>query len=254
MWWHSVGGQTLILLTEHLWSLAVEEQFYLVWPVVILLVRDRRRLMWVALALALTAPVTRAVLLAQGAGYAATYKITACRADSLLGGAWLALAVRGALRERLLRWAPWVFLAGLAGCFAIVIQTGNFDWEVNRTVNLVGFSVVAVTSGAWLAMSLQTGRVAARLMNAGWLRFFGKYSYGIYVLHMPLGAAVQRWLMPWVNVHVRNKAALHLTEMALVMCVTVPMAMLSFKFFERPFLQLKRYFEYQRSRGQSYPA
>lgn len=98
LWWH--GLQTAVAQpTDHLWSLSVEEQFYLVWPVLIFFIRDRKKLLWTAAILALMAPVTRILLLAHGASFTATYKLTICRADSLLAGAWLALIVRGNLRD-----------------------------------------------------------------------------------------------------------------------------------------------------------
>ena len=241
LWWHTQSGKTLIDLTNHLWSLAVEEQFYLVWPFVVFAVRDRRKLMGLAVLLALSAPAVRMVMIAHGASVDALYKSTICRADSLLGGAWVALAMRGGLRERLTRWAPAVFLLGLTACLVIGVRAGNFDYEVNPTVRSAGFSLVALTSAAWVAMMLRAG-VPSRLMSARWLRFFGRYSYGIYVLHMPVEAFVQRMLAPLLRAHLHSKAGLHLVELALTMGITLPTAMASFRFYETPFLNLKRYF------------
>ncbi len=87
----------------------MEEQFYLVWPVLIFWIRDRRRLIFAAVALAAMAPVTRLLLLHHGATFEATYKLTFCRADSLLAGAWLALMLRGGMRDTVLRYAAPVF-------------------------------------------------------------------------------------------------------------------------------------------------
>ena len=240
LWWHTRSGPTLIDLTNHLWSLAVEEQFYLVWPFVVFAVRDRRRLMWAAVILGLMAPAARLLLLAHGASVDTLYKMTICRADSLLSGAWVALAMRGGMRERVLRWAPVVFCLGLIGCLAIGIRAGNFDYEVNTTVRGIGFTLVALTSAAFVAMALRAG-LAARVMSLGWLRFFGKYSYGIYVFHMPVDTLVLTVLMPWVNAHLHSKAGRHLVQLGLAVGITVPLAMLSFRYFETPFLKLKRY-------------
>ena len=90
-WWRQGRDSVLITCTNPLWSLATEEQFYLVWPFLVLLVRNRARLAWLALGLALLAPLMRVLLLAHGAPIDEAYKMTICRADSLLGGAWLAL-------------------------------------------------------------------------------------------------------------------------------------------------------------------
>ena len=249
----AAGVQRMVELTNHLWSLAVEEQFYLVWPFVIYAVRERRRLMWVVAGLALVSPLSRAILLAHGASFEETYKLTLCRADSLLGGAWLALAVRGPARDRILRWAPLGFGVGQAACLAVAFHTGNFDFEANRTVNLAGFSLVAMAAMSWVAMALRPGPLA-RVMTWRWLRFLGRYSFGIYVLHMPVAAALDRWVTPSVRAHIHSKLLLHLATMALAVALTIVLAMASFWGFEKRMLGLKRYFDYDRARGVSYPA
>ena len=245
LWWHSTTGKTLIDLTNHLWSLAVEEQFYLVWPLLVFAVRDRRRLMILALVLAALAPVSRAILMAHGASVDAIYKTTICRADSLLGGAWVALAVRGGLRARVLRWAPLGFGVGLAACLAIAFHSGNFDYEVTPLVRSAGFSLVALVSASWIAMVLRAGQ-AARLMSPRWLTFVGKYSFGIYVYHMPIAALVAYAAMPGVKAHVHSKLFVHIVELALNLGVTIPLAVVSFRSYEAPLLSLKRYFNYER--------
>jgi peptidoglycan/LPS O-acetylase OafA/YrhL len=242
LWWHTTGGQPLIYLTDHLWSLAVEEQFYLVWPFVIFAIRDRKKLLWTALLLALMAPVSRTIMLSHGADLNATYKMTICRADSLLGGAWLALVMRGSARERVLKFAPFLFWLGLCACGLIAWKTSNFDFEVNRTVNLVGYSFVAIASTSFIAMALRPGGAVVWTMSFRWLRFLGKYSYGIYVLHMPVLAA--KLLVPTLQQHIHSKAVFHLATSAIVMAVTIPLAMLSYKFYEQPFLSLKSFFNY----------
>ncbi len=241
LWWHMTSGSTLMELTNHLWSLAAEEQFYLVWPVVVFAVRDRRRLMWAAVVVGAMAPAARLGMMAHGASVDAVYKMTMCRADSLLAGAWVALAVRGPARERVLRWAPLVFAMGLAGCVAIGVRAGNFDYELNAAARGWGFSLVALTSAAWVTLSLRGGWTS-RLMTAGWLQFMGKYSFGIYVLHVPVGVLVASVLMPALRTQVHGKAVLHVLQLGLAAGITIPLAMGSFVFLEMPFLRLKRYF------------
>jgi peptidoglycan/LPS O-acetylase OafA/YrhL len=140
--------------TGHLWSLAVEEQFYLVWPVVVFLVKDRRKLMGIAACLVVLAPVVRVALLAHGSSFDEVYRYTICRADSLLAGAWLALAVRGPMRDRIFRAAAPCFWIALVICCGIGAMTGNFDWETNYTVNAYGYSAVSLASVAIIAMAL----------------------------------------------------------------------------------------------------
>ncbi|HEU4637033.1 MAG TPA: acyltransferase [Edaphobacter sp.] len=239
LWWHAPQVGMLRGLTVHLWSLAVEEQFYLVWPVLVFLVRDRRKLMWVAFGLALMAPLVRTALLMHGAGFATTYTSTICRADSLLSGAWLALAVRGERRNRLARLAPITFWIAILCCVAIAWKTGTFSWDKNVLVNTVGYSALAVAATSLIAMALRPNSAATAIVDISPLRWLGKYSYGIYVLHPLLGVLY----LPWLLAHVHGKIAQHVVTAIGTLAVALPAAWLSYHFYERRFLKLKRYFE-----------
>ncbi len=248
-WWRQGRETMLISFTNPLWSLATEEQFYLVWPFLILLVRKRARLGWIALGLALLAPLVRVLLLAHGAPIEETYKMTICRADALLGGAWLALQMRGPWREKVLRFAGPAFLLACAGCLAIAWRNGSFDFEEVRAINQCGFSILAVATTSLLAMAQLPATLVSRAMRAPALRFMGKYSYGLYVYHPLVQSACEEWLNPVLKTHVHSKIVIHVLFLAVVMGVTIPLAMVSYRFFEMPFLKLKRYFNYARSRS-----
>jgi len=253
LWWH--GLQTAVALpTDHLWSLSVEEQFYLVWPVLIFFIRDRKKLLWTAAILALMAPVTRILLLAHGASFTATYKLTICRTDSLLAGAWLALIVRGKLRDTVLRYAGPTFGLAMLLCGIIAWKSGNFDWENNWAINAFGYSILAIASTSLIAMALRPHSITARMMRAKALRFLGKYSYGIYVYHEMVSILVVWLARDFLQHHIHSKSLYHIAFMACVLLITIPLAMLSFHFYEQPFLKLKRYFNYPPRKEQREPA
>jgi peptidoglycan/LPS O-acetylase OafA/YrhL len=237
-WWHGSQSVQIKNATGHLWSLAVEEQFYFVWPFIVFWVRERRRLLWIALGLALLSPITRILLLAHGATLEATYKLTICRCDSLLTGAWLALAVRGPRRSAVLRAAVPAFWVAALLCLAIAIRSGDFFWETNRTVNTIGYSLLAICGTSLIAIVLRTGFTAS-IMSSRILRWFGKYSYGIYIIHMLIGGLY----MGFLTSHIHSKVMLHAAIPLANLMVTLPLAWLSFRFYEQPFLRLKRYFE-----------
>ncbi|QNI36966.1 acyltransferase family protein [Edaphobacter albus] len=238
LWWHGSQVAAIKDITGHLWSLAVEEQFYLVWPVIVFLVRDRRKLLWVALALAFTAPVTRMILLAHGANFEATYKLTICRSDALLAGGWLALAIRGKHRESILRAAAPVFGLAVVACLIIAWKTGSFNWEDNRLINGLGYSILALASTSLIAMALVPGSRTASIMNWSVLRWLGKYSYGIYIFHQMMGVIYAAFL----QTHIHSRGGLHAAILICNLMLTFPLAWLSFRFYERRFLRLKRYF------------
>jgi peptidoglycan/LPS O-acetylase OafA/YrhL len=248
LWWNGANLRA-VELTNHLWSLAVEEQFYLVWPIVIFLVRDRRRLLWVAVLLAAAAFGTRAYLLAHGANFGVTYTLTICRADSLLSGACLALAVRGERKSTVLRLAGPAFAIAVLICGVIAWRAGGFDWEESAAVNLYGYSIIAIGSTAFIAMSLRSYSLTAKAMNLIFLRFLGKYSYGIYIFQHILAVCADLTLVPFLASHTRSRFLIRILTIVTVLSATIGLAWLSYHFYERRFLNLKRYFNESPSRS-----
>ncbi len=247
LYWHSVNPLLpLVRTTEHFWSLAVEEQFYLLWPVIVFLVRRREALLWVAAAGAVSAPVLREWMLAHGADFGLCYTLTICRTDSLLCGGWLALAIRGPLRTRILASGPWIFALGVAACAGIAIATGNFDFGVNRTINGIGYSLLAVTACGLIAMANRPHSHAFHRLSVRPLRFLGRYSYGIYVWHWILLSLADDRILPRLRETLSSGPLAHVVVSLCVLLTTIPVAMLSFHAYEKPFLQLKRFLNYDR--------
>ncbi len=242
LWWHGHVPGLVANFTSHLWSLAVEEQFYLIWPLVILLVPSRRALLWLAASIVVLSPALRYLLLTHGAPFQATYKLTICRADGLLAGAWLATALRGPQRATILRFAPVTLSLGILGCLAIAFTNGTFDFQSSRAVNVFAYSALAVTGASLIGVALSPSTWIARGLRLSPLRFFGQYSYGLYVLHQVVAAAVEYRFGGLLRSSFHSKPLLHLVFITVVLAITIPLAMFSYHFFERPFLRLKRLF------------
>lgn len=183
---------------RHLWSLAIEEQFYLVWPLVLAgLLRLVGRRRWaiaavVALATAASAAVMRS-LHDPIADASRVYYGTDTRAHTLLAGVLLALAFdragRGtALRGRALtaRWSRSVDAAGITGLAFLlwaVAGVGDTDaWLYER----FGFLLVAVAAVGLVAASVQPRGVIRSLFAVPPLPWIGRLSYGLYLWHWPV--------------------------------------------------------------------
>jgi len=247
-----IGHGSIFYYTNHLWSLAVEEQFYLLWPLFVFLIHGRKKLMNVALALAGFALGLRIFLILHGGlVWIVPYKFTPCRMDSLLIGAWLALAMRGKNTERILNAARFLLPTALSLMTIIVLRTGNFDWITNRSVNLIGYSLSAVASASLIALSLRPDSLAERLFDVGWLRFLGKYSYGIYVWHLFIAELIGVGPRLYLDRHLHSKALGLIGSAFLIGCISILVALLSYHLYEVQFLRFKKYFNYSSSKRPS---
>lgn len=235
----------------HFWSLAVEEQFYLLWPLVVLLC-GRRRFITICLLVVAAAMALRIGWrwydASKQAGIA-VYVLTLTRMDGLAIGALLAILARDqAGIARLARWARPVFPIGLLGVATIfVVRRGFISHDV--IVQMVGYSVVAIAAGAGLvlAVAAKPGSLTHRFTTHRWMVALGRYSYGIYVLQF-----VCRLTWDWSFVSHPPKlwgyefpAA---TAIFLILsAVAILLGALSWHLFERPILRLKDRFPYDRS-------
>ena len=244
---------------DHFWSLAVEEQFYLCWPLLVFLVRGRRRLIALALALSGIALVLRIVMYLHGSSPLLIFMLTPCRMDTLLLGGLVALVVRGNSD-----WIPRRWMLPVALIAALVIATYTL-WHLGTDMRdfffgaTFGYSVIALGCVAVLIASLEPESVAHRIFRWSWLRSLGKYSYGIYVLHIfvshavsmlaerVLGTSLRIWLTP----HLHSRPLAVLVEFAFNATAVFLAAFLSYHLYEVHFLRLKQYFGYRKNSAQT---
>lgn len=167
---------------DPLWSLQVEEQFYLVYPFVVL-VLSRSGLRKFLIACVIGAPVLRAAFffLAPGS-ITARYMLTPCRMDSLALGGLCALIKRSTLAEKItLSQMQCVALASAALTLVCFFLSEN-------VMTVLGFTPMAITSGAVLMMVLLwPSHITVRWLRWRPLVYTGQVAYGLYLLHAPAG-------------------------------------------------------------------
>ena len=228
------------------WSIAVEEQFYLVWPLALRTAGGR--LLTFTAAVVVVKLVALGVLLhTLGSTSRVTLLAHQLAFESIAIGAFGAvLLFRGARVLRLL-YHPVGQLATVAG-FVAVIYT--FDDAMIRSPTFGTASISLV----FLAVILNVGCNEGSLLRLGnpVLDYLGRISYGIYMFH-PLviyGIVYSVWRLGWDPVHhVALQGALY----AAAAGGTIGIAALSYRYFETPFLRLKKRFAHVESGGDAIP-
>ena len=213
-WFGAAGGDLGLL--PHTWSLAIEEQFYITWPLLLLLVRRWRWGPEVACASGILASFAlRFLLWDDGANAYRVYVGTDTRADGLLVGCLLACCVRRGLKS---------LPGGLATAATLgLVLAGTLD----RT--LAGTDLLVPSVAPWLtALAIWAALTSPpRWMSTRVLRYLGRRSYAIYLWHFAL-------LLALVNLH----DSTWMGVLAVVLAVAV--AELSWRFVETPFARATR--------------
>lgn len=222
---HSIAGP--------LWSVSIEEQFYVTWP---LLLRPwARHVMTIAMALLVISFVVRAYLVAQGAVHPQIWCNTLSRLDPIACGALLAMYAE----RRELTLSPVMRVAMFLFGVALLALAGRYG-DFTGAKALVTFPAVTLASIAMIAATLGIDiQVAHRPVMRG-LRYLGRISYGLYVFHLMfvLGFGVGSAHEPMAR----------LARMLAALLATIALAALSYQLLEKPFLRLKERFAHVRSR------
>lgn len=227
------------------WSLAVEEQFYVLWPLLVLALPSRR-LLQVATGGICAGLIFRVGLLANGASVDVVYFATPSHFDSLGVGACLAILARERGLGQFTKAARWVMAGSVGLLAAIGFHAGGLrgdDWAVAT----IGSTVFAALFGAAVVLAV-TGEpkgIVRRLSETGGLRAFGRYSYCVYLIHVPVGATVRliAYGAFWDNLAPLGLVA-HLLIWAAVVGASLGIAWLSWRYIEAPLLSLKRFLPY----------
>jgi peptidoglycan/LPS O-acetylase OafA/YrhL len=236
----------------HLWSLAVEEHFYLAWPAVVLIL-SIGTLRIVCCALLISALLLRclaAFVLSDNGMH--PFLLTPLRWDALAAGALVATwYVSGGISglQRLGHWPGVVISTGSATLILLFYLLKGL-WPDHWAVRSIGLSIVAVLCAAFLIkILLSQDRFIGKVAASKLLRFFGTYSYGLYLIHGFLRPTLDNLLPvgPWLNFFsfapLLGLFAVALTKIG----ICTVLAVCSWHGFEYPILKLKRYFPYLQS-------
>jgi peptidoglycan/LPS O-acetylase OafA/YrhL len=238
---------------SHFWSLAVEEQFYLLWPLALFFAKTRRRIF----ALCLAGSFLSVILRWFAVGHTGTFFLGTpyfelpMRLDSLLLGGALAMMLRGRETAGLLtsERLHCLLIAGIAGLvytFGVAGHGSMFGPDVVR----YGYLSAAITFVALIGLTLRNNSWATHLGNIPLLQMFGRCSYGLYLIHL----VPRHWYYAALSAaqsHCANALEFNAVSAAiffayLALCLGV--ATLSYSTLELYFLRMKINFRYRDER------
>jgi peptidoglycan/LPS O-acetylase OafA/YrhL len=219
----------------------LEEQFYFVWPLVVLLIRDRLSLLKVAIGIAIVAPVLRIVLVNLHVSALVIYYQLPTRMDGFAVGGALALLVRNHDPAVLAKPCKIIFPACLCILIGLAMTRGTLRFTDPWMIQ-VGYSTLAIMFGSVLILALQSEGLVPRVFNWSVLRFFGLISYGFYVYHELIHDLTKPIYNAYVQ-HLHSLAIAGVLYTASVLTIVTGLSFVSYRYFEAPFLHLKLKFQ-----------
>jgi peptidoglycan/LPS O-acetylase OafA/YrhL len=234
------------------WSLAVEEQFYLLWPLALYLAG--KRALRLALVVAVAAPLWRAGLCLRGASIHYLYNAFDTRLDALMIGCagallWADPHWRQRIRSGLAGgWTPLLLALsclGAAQSFRDLGDTSPYFWSVQRPL------FTLLVGGLLLALLAHPGSGVARGLSHPVLTWVGRLSYSLYLWHVVAYDFTEETLAPYLASHFpggplwQRLSSIDALRLALSFALAIP----SYYLIERPFLGLKKRWDSARAPG-----
>ena len=233
------GAYQAVSAFGHFWSLAVEEQFYFICPLVIWLLPEGWILALCATGLAIALPL-RVYMVHRYAESLGASVLTTSRMDGLLVGVALAILLRR--RQIPLRWIYVAMGLGAAVLGYIAVFHHGELIDTRFYMPTLGITAFALLSGGFLALSQHRIPRLYRALCAGWLRTVGKYSYGMYIYHVPLYLILEHILKVRFGVVFPLPLRWALPYIAFLIALTFLIAKISYDYFESKILALKVHF------------
>lgn len=257
-WWHIFYLNNWIQPFEdiglsHLWSLAVEEQFYLLWPFAILLIPNKY-IYLVCIFLIVLSPIYRLIITSIDLEFAklAAYVPTIARIDALVIGALLAIIIRNHTIEIIDKIMK--IILSISSTYLAFVFLTNFNitrvsegiLNLNQTICAFFFASMLFYATKQIPKN-KFQRVYINLLLSPCLRSFGKYSYAMYLFHLPISLVFHDKISNKLLTHFGFSepyilSFVFLIDMTIIILMSYFASRLSWVLIEKHFLRLKRHF------------
>jgi peptidoglycan/LPS O-acetylase OafA/YrhL len=236
--WSLVAYGVPASLAVPLWSVSIEEQFYLFWPPVVARL-SRRQLTFAAILMILLANLCRLLAVAMHQNTLQLWVNTFAHLDSIGAGILVAIVLRG--DTPLFKPGKRILLLSF-GLLCLALRGTFVEMRANESLTLVGtligYPAVVLACTAILLAFLGLP------LRSGILEYLGKISYGLYVYHV-MCLIIAGTLLPGGHGPIRYAG-----RIILAFAMTIAISAVSYAVLEKPFLRLKRRFTYVESRSE----
>jgi peptidoglycan/LPS O-acetylase OafA/YrhL len=224
-----------IVSMNHLWSVAIEEQFYLFWPFVVWLLPRRALFVLCALLVACSTPIREITDQYAGTKMSiAAYMLPWCRMDGLATGSFLALLLR-LNWQKYIPYDRWLMRALVIGAAVLLIrQAMHGSQQTLATFSAIGFGALL-----YLSLNPNSNGLVRRVCETAFLKHLGQYSYGLYVFHEMFKYSWMEDMRHWL-IHSGWSAWIAQPVYILIAGLfSYTLARISWALVERPFLKWK---------------
>jgi peptidoglycan/LPS O-acetylase OafA/YrhL len=223
---------------HHFWSLAVEEQFYLLWPLAILILKKPKYLLILMGILLFLVMIFRFFIWTFRIEDLAYFNLyTFSRIDGICIGCMLSLIQR-INPEFLKKFTPAIVLAMAAVNFIFYFFNRLYHFTFPYLA-IVGYTTFAMLFALLINEAvIQETRIINFIFNNRLLKFFGKISYGLYVFHWPIFIMVNPYMQEWAGKYASAQYAQIISSVVATL-IAIVISVLSFRYFESIFLNLK---------------
>ncbi len=230
---------------NHTWSLAVDEQIYILWPLLIFLCRNKSQLIWLCIFTLLFSLFFRIwyinfYLPASPIDPYAAFHNTFCRIDSFAAGSLLYCLMRFNVNFLNKKNALILFFVTTFSVILIGLKDDNFDFTGYYMGNF-GFTLMGLNFMTCLYFSLTSNNKFINvILQNSILTYIGKISYSLYVFHW----FILMLLLPTFNTILKKILNINSNFIAITFCfiATLIVSALSYRFFEKPIIKLKKKF------------
>lgn len=215
------------------WTLAAEEQFYLTWPLIILLVKNKKHLFILLLGILLALNLFRIYLSVSDNAWASENTFNFSRFDGLLVGCLHAISKSGINKKLLFKsWLSIILILNTVAFLLWMIDIPVLYW------GFAGYTTISIIFGFIISICTQEKNKSLPFINWPLLKQAGKYSYGLYVFHWSVYSLLHPYTEKWFWPAFYNR----IPESLFLLLIEIAVAVLIYHIFEKHFLKLKKYF------------